>query len=1150
MALNSVSSLKILDLICEGPIGGIIGGPKGIFLNETPIQNADGTFNYKSEDWTWIAKNGSGNQDKTAFFNEGVSQIVEVNQEVGRNYSEELDANNEVTSRDYGSGIVVRQIADPQVSSTQLLFTVPRLFSVAQESLAKGQLFGATVQIKIYVQAKGSGAPFVLAQDKSITGISSNNYQFLTGPINLRSFGRGPWNIKVEKVDLGENHFEVKYTSFVDVSQKISLANGRGNQIIWSTFTETVAENINYNYSAYTELGLSTKSFGSMPTRAYLIKGRLVKIPSGATPTEDGHLIFDDAAFDGSLQTTEKWTTCPVCCFYDVLTNTRYGAGQFVTSQNLNWIDLYPIAKYCNQLVTNPDGTQEPRFACNTVIGDRADAYSVLQDMASIFRGILFWSNNVIQVAADHGNLDGSALTVSHIYSNSNVVGGVFEYSGSSLKSRSTSVRVRFNDPESLYKPNVVVVEDADLIAKYGYQVKEIVAFGCTSKWQAQRAGLWVLRSESLDEEVVTFRTGLQGAVVLPGEIFEVADELRTGTRISGRIASATTTSVVADQSITLPSGSNARLTCLLPNGTVETVSISSVSGATINLSGAFSIAPNEQAIWSITTSSVANQKFRCISAAEASDGTFAIAGITHNDSIYASVDAGEDLQFADITTFDDPPPSVADIQFSAGQINTGTSQTIQVNVSWVRGIGGATFGYEVKYKTPQTNRIESTTTSNPNLTIDGLQTGQALDIEIFALGLGFTKKSPGVSATFTVPSFASTSPQLAPEVKIPEDPQDVTIEQIAGNQVILRWGRPVEVGFGSLIAIIRHSSKTDGTGNWPNSVLLSDSITASTTYAVLPKIDGEYLLKFQSPDGAKSENARSAVLDQPDPIPLLSVTTVREDDDTPPYQGQKENAFYSDEYDALVIDGDTTLDGILDFDAIGSFDFTGDQLLSGRYYFNNIVDLGGKFSVKFKRTLTTRGLYPADLIDSRTDLIDRWTDFDGVIPDGTSAELYFRTSDVATANAFFLLETGDDLLLETSDKFELESDIDFGDWIPMFNGVYAGRQFQFKAELSSASTDQTPLIDELGYELVMEARTEQSATIASGAGAKAVTYTNAFYQTPALGLTAFNLATGDYYEVTSASRTGFTVTFRNSAGTAVNRNFQYVASGYGTEQI
>lgn len=1150
MALNSVSTIKILDLLCEGPIGGVIGGVKGIFLNETPIQNIDGSYNYEEADWAWTAKFGSSNQAKPTFFNEGVSQIVEVNQEIGENYSEALDASNEVISRDYGPGIVTRQISDPQVTSVQLLFTVPRLFSVAQESLAKGQLFGGTVRIQIFVQAKGSGGAFVLAQDKTVTGISTNNYQFLTGPIDLPSFGAGPWNIKVQKLDLGEDHFEVKYTSFQDISQKTSLSSGRANQIIWSAFTEIVSQNVNYNYSAYAELSLSTKSFPSLPSRAYLIRGRLVKIPTGAAPDENGRLTFNDAAFDGSLQSVEKFTTCPICCFYDLLTNTRYGAGQFITAENLNWVDLYPLAKYCNQLVVNPDGTSEPRFSCNTVIGDRADAYSVLQDMASVFRGILFWSNNVIQVAADHGNLDGTDLTVSHIYTNSNVVGGIFEYSGSSLKSRSTSVRVRYNDPESLYKPNMVVVEDAALIAKYGYQVKEIVAFGCTSKWQAQRAGLWVLRSEALDEEIISFTTGLQGAVVLPGQIFEVADQLRQGTRISGRIASATTSAVVADQNISLPSGANPQLTCLLPNGTVETKSISSVSGSTINLSSSFTTAPNAQSIWSITTDGVENQKFRCISVGETGDGSFAIVGVTHNDSIYASVDSGQPLQFANITTMDDPPPPVENIAFSGGQINDGTGLRIQINASWTKGEAGATFGYEVKYSTSQTNKIETITTTNPNITINNLQTGQRIDLEVTALGLGFSKRSTAVTASFTVPSFGSYTPSIAPAQIVPEDPENVTLEQVADNQIILRWDRPAGVNSNALIAIIRHSSKTDGTGDWPNSTLLSNSVSASTTYALLPKIDGEYLIKFQSPDGAKSENARSAVLDQPDPIPLLSITTVREDQTSPPYQGQKEDVFYSDEYDALVVDGDTTLDGITDFDEIGAFDFTGTQLRTGRYYFNNIVDLGAKFSVKFNRILTTRGLYPADLMDSKTELIDRWTDFDGIIPDGTSTELYFRTSDIATADAFFLLESGDDLLLETGDKFELQSDIDFGSWIPMFNGVYAGRQFQFKAELSSDSTDETPLVDELGFELVMEARTEQSATIASGAGAKVVTYAKAFYQTPALGLTAFNLATGDYYVITSASRTGFTVTFRNSAGTAIDRNFQYVASGYGTEQL
>jgi len=1162
MALNSVTEVQLLDLLCEGPIGGVIKKYKGLYINETPIQNDDGTYNYTNDDLDATLHIGSANETKTNFFTD-VSTITSVGQEIGENYSEELNENNEVILRDYGAGKLTRQITDTQVSQVQLLFTLPKLFSVAQEGLAKGQLFGATVKLEIYVQAKGSGGGFsnVLTLEK--TGISTNNYQFLTPLINLKSYGNGPWNIRVEKVNLGENHFEIKYTDFEDIPENTPVANGRGNQVIWSSITEYTPKSVNYNYSATAEWTLSSESFPQLPTRAYLIKGRTVKIPAGATALDDGRLLFEDTAFDGSLQSAEKFTTCPVCCFYDLLTNPRYGCGDFVAASNLNWVDLYPLAKYSNQLVTNPDGTQEARFACNVVIGDQADAYSVLQDMASIFRGILFWSNNVIQVTADHGNLDGSDLTVSHVYSNSNVINGAFEYSGSSLKTRSTSIRVRYNDPENFYKPNIVVVEDAGLIAKYGYQVKELIGFGCTSKWQAQRVGLWALNTENLDEEVIAFSTGLEGAVVLPGEIFAVADQLRQGTRISGRIkATPSVSQIVIDQRLdSLPAGANPKLTCVMPDGTIETLDIFTLNEDTISLIGGFSALPGINSIYSITTDGVANQKFRCLSVSDNGNGTYSITGITHNDSIYAAVDNGEELQPIDVTTFDNSPPPPTNIAFSAGQITDGTGLKIQANVSWSQGSGGATFGYKVKWSTSTGNKDEKITT-NPNLTVPDLLEGQVLTVTVTALGLGLSEKnaSAAVSGSFTIPSFASASTPTASVITLPEDPQNVTLELISGEQVALRWKTP-SGGFGGnlLTAIIRHAPQTDGTGEWANSTLLSDSISGATTQAILPKIDGEYLLKFRNLDGQVSANAVSAILDQPDPIPQLSVTVVREDTTTPPFQGQKDSVFYSEEYDGLVIDGNQTVDQIppptaedpdnTGFNGIGSLDFTGTQLLSGRYYFTDIIDLGGKFTAKFKRKLTTRGLYPADLIDSRNENIDRWTDFDGLIADGTSAELYFRTSDVATADAFFLLETGENLLLETGDQFELESDIDFGEWVPMFSGEYAGRQFQFKAELSSVSVDQTPIIDELGFELVMESRTEQSATIASGAGAKAVSYAKAFYQEPSLGLTAFNMQSGDYYAITSPSATGFTVTFYDSSNTAVDRNFQYVASGYGTAQ-
>ena len=181
--------------------------------------------------------------------------------------------------------------------------------------------------------------------------------------------------------------------------------------------------------------------------------------------------------------------------------------------------------------------------------------------------------------------------------------------------------------------------------------------------------------------------------------------------------------------------------------------------------------------------------------------------------------------------------------------------------------------------------------------------------------------------------------------------------------------------------------------------------------------------------------------------------------------------------------------------------------------------------------------------------MIDRWSDFDGGIPDDTSAEVFFRTSNQVTTNEELLLENSDFFLLEDNDKIQMESDIDFGPFTPMESGRFTGRQFQFKCELSSEHIDQTPVVEELGYTMQLELRTESSSTIASGAGSKVVTFINGFYQEPSVGITAFNLASGDYYVVTSTLRTGFTITFFDSSNVAIDRNFQYQAVGYGTEQ-
>jgi hypothetical protein len=1145
MALNSTSVIKIVDLLCEGPIAGIVDGERGVYLDETPIGGPfDGmsfSRNFPSEDVSYDFRNGGRTQSFLPQAGATASTITDVNTEIGENYRETLNADNEVTARYYGGGSLTRQITDLQADSFSLLFSIPRLFSTAQEGLAKGQLFNGSIEVSVYVQAQGTG--FVRKYNRTITGIATNDYQFQTP--NIALFGNGPWTIKVEKPNIGENFFEVKYANFKDIPQNTPLQGGRGNRIFWTSLVEIQDVRTAYPYAALTGLSLSTRQFNSLPTRAYKLRGRIVQIPSNASVRSDGSLSFT-GTFNGSLKSA--WTTCPVCCWYDMLTNPRYGAGDFVQAANVSWVDLYPLAQYANQLVTNGDGSVEARFACNTVIGSQAEAFSVLQDLASVFRGMLYWQANTIQATADHGNLNGTDISPVHLYSNSNVIDGAFNYSGTSLKTRSTSIRVRYNDPDNFYKSNFVVVEDASLISKYGYQIKEIVAFGATSKFQAQRLGRWMLASEEIDGEVVTFTTGLQGAVVLPGQVFAVSDEMRQGVRLAGRVSSATTTAITVDQTISLPAGSGHQLTCTLADGSIETKSISNVSGAVITTS-AFSSAPLAQSIWSISSSSVEEQKFRCLSVSDNGDGQYTITGVEHNDSIYATADSGTPLEFDDVTLFNDPPAKPVSLTLEGREITIGQTITNRMIASWSRGLDGATFGFEIRYKIGNGNFVNAETT-NTSFEIDNLDPGRQVTFQIRSVGAPpVNRKSAWIQVVGTVP-VPEIDPEEPDKVVLPPIPADVTIQAIEGDQAILRWKIPnTGLNANNFLAIIRHAPQTDGTGEWPNSTLLRE-IKAQTNFAMLPLIEGEYLIKFQDENGQRSAEAASAVIDLPNPIPRLNIQVRREDQDLPPYQGDKVDVFYDAEYDGLVLDGNATFDDVVDLDALGTFDFIGTRLASGQYYFNNVLDLGGVFSVVFTRKLTTRGLYPAETIDDREELIDRWSDFDGDIPDDTSADIYFRTSDQATTDEELLLEDGSFFLLEDgTDKIQMESDIDFGAWVPMESGRYTGRQFQFKAELSAAHVDQTPLVDELGYTMQLESRTESSATIASGAAAKVVTFANGFYQEPSLGITASNLASGDYYEVTSASRTGFTITFYDSSNTAIDRNFQYQAVGYGTEQ-
>ncbi len=1243
MALNSESSIKLIDLLCEGPIQGLASqSNKSIFLDETSADQKAVT----SSDFA--IRKGTTTQPRIGLsdqFANATTTIIAVDTQVGENYSEEVDENNEVVERKYGNGNIVKTITDPKVNFVKLLFTVPRLFSTAVEGLARGQLFPAALRVRVLVKSKNSAFNTITFDGqgfKEFKGISTSNYQYQTPRIDLT--GEGPWQIRVQKLLFAnrEDAFEIKFSDFEDVEKTIPLAGGRGDTIVWSSIIAGTDIKTAYKHTACVGLSLSTDQFNTVPARAYEIKGMKVQIPSSAMVREDGSLNYSgNIPFSGKLL-PRTYTTCPVACFYDMVTNSRYGAGDFVGTDELNWVDLIELSKYCNELVPTTVGRTEPRFAINTVIASPADAFNVLQDLASIFRGMIYWKSDAIQVAADHGVLGSTttALEPVHLFTNSNVVGGGFSYNGASLKTRSTRVRVRYNDPNNFYRPDFVVIENKELVNKYGFQIREVVAFGCTSKFQAQRLGKWVLASEETEGETVTFAVGLEGLMVMPGQIFAVSDAMRQGARLAGRISASTTTSVTADQTITLPIGTNRQLSCVLADGTTETKSISSAVGNVINVSSPFSSAPQLETVYSIQASNVKHQKFRCLAIGEGENGTYSITGVQHVDNIYNVVETENALlEFADVTLFDEAPPAPVDLTLSATDVTKDDLTTTRMTASWSRGSAFTAIFFKVKYRIGGGDFIETTTT-NTNFVVDNLKPGVSFELFVRAVGPApRSKESVDATTGLVVPSSPLTPP----------DPTDVTLEVVGRDQVSLRWAiGQTGINKESLRAVIRHTTDDLTTATWANTSVMR-TVLANSTFVILPRINGTYFIKFETVFGIRSINAVGVSLNIADAIPRFNFELIREDTPTSnvkPFLGEGFGVYYDSEYDGLVLDGDGKIDEIAGtFDDLTSVDFVGTRGTSGIYHFEKTLDLGGNFSVDLKRVLTSRGLYPLDTVDSRTALLDTWSDIDGDLADDTTADVYFRTTNQETAATYFLTEDdnyllfggevvvsdnlvaenddqlitqsgdiiqtnqanasvvqillaqNDDVLITQSgdnlesnfpefpdytiddripeidtwnefddfdprfpasiptpdDKIYYESNLTFGAWIPLENGNFNARQFQFKAELKALHSDQTPIVDKLGATIQFERRTENSNVLASGTdGPRTVTFDNAFYvdndTRVAVSLSPYDMETGDFYTMTAPTSTGFTVTFRSSGGGQVNRQFQYAAVGYGTK--
>ena len=1057
--LNSTQYANLVDLISEGEIQGLKDGHKSIYIDNTPLQNADGSYNFQNV--TVTTRTGTQNQSYIP-----IAADVENEQPVS-------------VQVQFGTPIV-RSITSTTVNAARVTITVPAL----QEFANNGDINGSSFGLRIEVQYNGGGYTTVLTD--TVSGRSGDQFQ---RDYLVSLSGAYPIDIRVSR------------TTADSGSAKIQ------NAFSWSSYTEITYAKLRYPNSALVALRVDAEQFNSIPRRSYLIRGIKVVIPSNATvDTTTGRLIYA-GIWDGTFGAA-AWTTDPCWILWDLLTSTRYGFGDHIQAAQLDKWAFYAASVYASALVPDGFGGSEPRFSCNVNIQTAEDAYKLINDMCSVFRAMPYWSTGALTVSQD------APADPAYLFTYANVSEEGFSYQGGSLKTRPTVAVVSYLNLDTR-DIDYEVVEDQEAISKYGVVTREISAFACTSRGQAHRLGEWLLYSEWYENEVVSFTASIDaGVLVRPGQIIEISDPMRAGARRGGRISSATTANITVDDATGLALGTGATLSVILPDGAVQSRAVAAISGSVLTVSPAFTTAPNANSIWIYQTNTLQTSTWRVLSVQEQEGAQYAIGALAYNASKYGYIERNLTLQTRDVTDLNEIPAAPANMQATEALYESNGRALSKLVISWQAVLG--VNQYRIRWK-PQNGNWTTTTQTRLDYEILDTVAGR-YEVEVYSINAGLKQSTQ--PARLTVEARGKTA--------APADVTGLSLIAIDEASAILTWDptTDLDVRIGGNV-LIRHSTVLVG-ATWEESQEIVPSAGGNQTQKQVPVLEGTYLVKFQDDSGNRSVNAATVVVDLPTPQPRLLVQSYREDQETPPFSGNLTDMFYSAEQDGLVISTGLDVDDMAtdgDWDALGTIDGVGGVLSSGEYEFGSTLDLGGTFDLNLTRYFVTRPYLPGSLWDDKLGDIDTWPAIDETNLDGVNALLYVRTTADNPAGS-----------------------PTWSTWREFSNVITRGRGFQFKVIATSSDPAQNIIVDELGCEVELQQRTEQSGTLTSTAATYAVTFADAFYQAPSIGVTAFNMVTGDYFEVASVTRTGFQVTFRNSGGSAVARQFTYTAIGYGRE--
>lgn len=644
---RSKQLIKIVEVISEGEVAGLADNMKSVYLDNTPVQNKDGSYNFKN--FSLQGRIGGQVQDVLSGFSASEKE-VSVSAQVRRNLP------------------ITRTITDSKVSRLRFTIGVQALSKVEDN----GDIKGAQVNLLITVGNK--------SYPVTISGKYSSQY------LQQHTFGNlppVPFTIKVERLTADSG------------SQKLQ------DNTLWSSYTEVIDTVFTYPNTALVGVKFDSEYFGNLPTRTYDIMGIKVKIPSNYNPRTRQY----SGVWDGTFKI--DWTDNPAWVLFDIVTNKRYGLGNRLGEFGADKWTLYQVAQYCDQLVPDGFGGKEPRFTCNAWLTEQRSAYDVINDICSIFRAMPVWNGQQLTIVMDR------PYDPVWTYTNANVDKGLFNYTFSAKKTRHNAIQVEYVDKNNSYERMIEYVSDDDAIRKYGLNVKKITAFGCTSRGQAHRAGLWLLQTEKLETKTVTFTVGTEGLMHIPGDIIRVSDTYYAGTNIGGRVLSVDGKKVTLDREISISGDSY--FSYINQNAKHQDIKIISAKGSEVTLDQA-PIGLEAYGVWSLSTQQVTSQLFKALTVKEEEKGKYTITALQHEPQKEAIVDNGAKFE----------PKSTSIL--SAPQIsNIGVITNPDGSVSFATDItgGNGLVKYDIKiYKDGALYDVRLGQ-SSPNVSFDDLENGE-----------------------------------------------------------------------------------------------------------------------------------------------------------------------------------------------------------------------------------------------------------------------------------------------------------------------------------------------------------------------------------------------------------------------------------------